>query len=210
MKILTAEFVRSAHHREQFPRDGLPEVAFVGRSNVGKSSLLNRLLRRRGLARTGSTPGRTRAVNYFQINRSFYFVDLPGYGFARASKSERQRWAELMSFYFERDDSPNRLVVQLIDGKVGPTALDREAQAYSRSLGLESLIVATKIDKVSKNRWPRSLAAARKDLGMSPSDILVPFSAVTGEGTQQLWQQIADFLAREESAPPVRIAHGAT
>ena len=146
VRIDTADFIRSASRRDQFPRDGLPEVAFVGRSNVGKSSLMNRLLRRRGLARTSGSPGRTRAVNFFLVNRRFYFVDLPGYGFARASRAERRRWAELIEEYFDHASSATassatassatassaapkdgRLLVQLVDGKVGATALARQA-----------------------------------------------------------------------------------
>ena len=202
MKVDTAEFVRSAHRREQFPRDGLPEVAFVGRSNVGKSSLMNRLLGRKGLARTGSTPGRTRAVNYFLVNRGFYFVDLPGYGFARAPRSERQRWARLMSEYFDRDGAAapvRRLLVQLVDAKVGATALDCEAWEYFLSLGQEPLVAATKIDKVPKSRRARSLAAVRERLALpEEGGRVVAFSAVTGEGSRELWRGIGEFLARGE------------
>jgi len=196
MKVATAEFLHSAHHRNQFPRDGIPEVAFVGRSNVGKSSLLNRLLNRKGLARTGSTPGRTRAVNYFLINGKLYFVDLPGYGFAKAPRVERRRWAELMDEYFGRPQAPQMLLVQLVDGKVGATRLDVEALAYFQSLGLLPLIVATKIDKVPRTRQPRALTAIRQRLGTAPGEMIVPFSAVTGEGVQQLWRGISDFLER--------------
>jgi GTP-binding protein len=204
VKVSTAEFVCSAHHRRQFSRDGLPEVAFVGRSNVGKSSLMNRLLNRKGLARTGSTPGRTRAVNYFLINGKVYFVDLPGYGFAKAPRTERQRWAALMDEYFGTPAaapaavSP-RLLVQLVDGKVGATRLDVDALDYFHSLGLEPLIVATKIDKVPRTRRPRSLSAIRQRLGCVDGETIVPFSAVTGEGIQQLWRGIADFLEQGRS-----------
>jgi len=203
VKVESAEFVLSAHERGQFPRDGLPEIAFVGRSNVGKSSLMNRLLRRKGLARTGSTPGRTRAVNYFLIDRRYYFVDLPGYGFAKASKAERQRWAELMDRYFRhvgavggeaKPEGFGTLLLHLVDGKVGATRLDREAREYFLSLGLEPLVVATKIDKVSRSRRHRSLKAIREQLELPEDAGLVPFSAVTGEGNQQLWKGILDFL----------------
>ena len=215
MKVETAEFVRSAHRRGQFPRDGLPEISFVGRSNVGKSSLMNRLLRRKGLARTGSTPGRTRAVNYFLINRRFYFVDLPGYGFAKASRLERQRWAELMNQYFRRAGTAaegRMLLVHLIDAKVGATVLDGEARDYFLSLGLEPLVAATKIDKVSRSRRARSLSAVRRRLALQESDTLVPFSAVTGEGSRELWRGISSFLAAPTSlpGPPDAAAPGAS
>ena len=199
MKASTAEFVCSAHHRRQFSRDGLPEVAFVGRSNVGKSSLLNRLLHRKNLARTGSTPGRTRAVNYFLVDGKLYFVDLPGYGFAKAPRTERQRWADLMDDYFGRPDAPPTLLVQLVDGKVGATRLDVEALDWFHSLGQQPLVVATKIDKLPRTRRPRALAAVGQRLGYA-SETIVPFSAVTGEGIQQLWRGIYDFLEARRPA----------
>ena len=203
MKIDTAEFLISANRRDQFPRDQLPEIAFVGRSNVGKSSLMNRLLRRKGLARTSSSPGRTRAVNYFLINRRFYFVDLPGYGFARASKSERQRWAELMNEYFQ-EAPPSRLLVQLVDGKVGATALDRQASEYFRSLGLEPLVVATKIDKVPRSKRARGLAGIRRSLELAEGVAPIAASAVSGDGVKQVWTEIAALLEhRPETARPV-------
>lgn len=210
MKIESAEFVLSALHQRQFLRDGLPEIAFVGRSNVGKSSLLNRLLRRKGLARTGSTPGRTRAVNYFVVNRKFYFVDLPGYGFAKASKKDRQSWAELMNQYF-RDDSEagskvsaprRRLLVQLIDGKVGATNLDVEGHGYFHQLGLWPLVVATKIDKLPRSRRAAQLKAIRQRLEIDQDEVIVPFSAVTGEGVQELWKELLLFLGNETKAQP--------
>ena len=207
MKIETAEFIRSANRRDQFPRDGLPEIAFVGRSNVGKSSLMNRLLRRRGLARTSGSPGRTRAVNYFLVNRRFYFVDLPGYGFARAPRSERQRWAELMAEYFEHQAAAGgRLLVQLVDGKVGATPLDLQASEYFRDLGLAPLTVATKIDKVPRSRRPRQLRQIRQILGLPESSELVACSAVCGDGIAQLWKGISVFLGdRQEKPQPVRM-----
>ena len=207
MKVETAEFVRSAHRREQFLRDGLPEIGFVGRSNVGKSSLMNRLLNRRGLARTGSTPGRTRAVNYFLINRRFYFVDLPGYGFAKAPRGERQRWAELMSKYFHRAGTAaglRTLLVHLVDAKVGATALDGEAREYFLGLGLEPLVAATKIDKLPKSRRARGLAAIRRRLELGEGEPIVAFSAVTGEGSRELWRGISTFLAPPASPAPGR------
>ncbi len=222
MKIDTAEFLLSANRRDQFPRDLLPEIAFVGRSNVGKSSLMNRLLRRKGLARTSRSPGRTRAVNYFLINRNFYFVDLPGYGFARAPKSERQRWAELMNDYFQdpaggapeagpgklpakrgRRQESSRLLLQLVDGKVGATALDQQAYEYFRSLGLEPLIVATKIDRVSRSKRTRHLAEIRRTLELADGAPIAA-SAVSGEGVKKLWTEIAALLEHR----PERCASG--
>jgi len=200
VKIDTAEFERSALEAGQFLRDGLPEVAFAGRSNVGKSTLLNRLLNRKALARTSRTPGRTQAVNYFLVNRRLRFVDLPGYGYAKASQSARQHWARLMDAYFRRAsgghlriDAPV-LLVQLIDGKVGATELDVEAHQYFAGVGIPTLKVATKIDKLPRGKRARSLKEIRQRLELPESVDLVPFSAVSGEGIQQLWSAITAFL----------------
>lgn len=214
MKVDTAEFERSAQSPGQFLRDGLPEIAFAGRSNVGKSSLLNRLLNRRALARTSRTPGRTQAVNYFAINRRLRFVDLPGYGFAKASKEARRSWAKLMSAYLDRGARPSGsgdggglatpvLLVQLIDGKVGATDLDVEAHRYFASLELPRLLVATKIDKVPRGRRPRNLQGIRRRLDLPEEVEIVAFSALSGEGVGPLWNGITAFLdecRREEAS----------
>lgn len=203
MRIDSAEFVRAAHGGEDFIADGRPQVAFVGRSNVGKSSLMNRLLGRKGLARTSSTPGRTRSINYFLINRRCYFVDLPGYGYAKAAKRDRQSWAELVDRYFRHAGGEDRegmlarivqhvQVVQLIDAKVGATPLDVEAHAYLTSFGSPVTVVATKIDRVGKGRRAQALAAIAGDLGSATEPISV--SAVSGEGIKDLWRVIDDHL----------------
>lgn len=197
MKIESADFLLTAARPDQFRQDGLPEVAFVGRSNVGKSSLLNFLLQRKGLARTSSTPGRTQTINYFLVNRRFYFVDLPGFGYAKASKTDRRSWAELIASYlsFEGDKTPRRLgIVQLIDGKVGATELDVQAQDYFRSLGLRTTIVATKIDKVARPKRARQLVEIRQQLTLPDDAEIFAVSAETGEGVQPLWKGITAFL----------------
>lgn len=195
MRIDSAEFVLSAQGRTQFPRDGLPEVAFVGRSNVGKSSLMNRLLRRKKLARTSSHPGRTRAVNYFLINRRFYFVDLPGYGYAKVGKDERRRWAVLMEQYLQHVASSG-LVVQLVDTKVGATDLDLQAHDYFVDQGLELMVVATKIDKVTRGKRWQAEAKIRGRLALPEGQEALMVSAVSGEGIQQLWNGITAFLSQ--------------
>ena len=198
MKIESAEFLLSANHREQFLQDDRPQIAFVGRSNVGKSSLLNKVLQRKKLARTGSTPGRTRAINYFLINRRFYFVDLPGYGFAKASKTDRASWAELMDQYFRdagEGGTQRCLLTHLVDGKVGATELDVQAREYFLGLGLEVMTVATKIDKTPRGRRPKQIKAIRQRLGMMDEEVIVPFSALSGEGGLQIWKGIQSFLA---------------
>lgn len=200
-RVQKAEYVRSAVTASDFLADGRPEVAFVGRSNVGKSSLLNTLLKRKNLARTSNTPGRTQAVNYFLIDGHTWFVDLPGYGYAKTSRSNREAWARLMDEYFD-SALPAATVVLLVDGKVGGTPLDEQAAAYLRAKGGRPLVVATKIDKVPRSRRHAQLAAVRRLLELAPEDPVVPFSAVTGEGIKELWREITARTAA--GAEPAR------
>lgn len=193
MKIETAEHVEAAHSERQIVRDGLPQVAFVGRSNVGKSSLMNRLLGRKGLARTSSTPGRTRAVHYFLVNRRFYFVDLPGYGYAKVSKSAREEFAQLVDRYFRRTPEPP-LVILIVDAKVGPTPLDVQAREYLGSLGVPLLVAATKVDRLRSGKVGAVPGTVRRALDLSPDDRIVPVSAHTGTGIKELWKEISSHL----------------
>lgn len=196
MRIDTAEFVRSAHLPEQFVRDGRPEVAFVGRSNVGKSSLLNRLLGRQGLARTSSTPGRTQAVNYFLVNDRFWFVDLPGYGYAKAAKDRRDEWAALIERYFEERGEALQVVL-LVDGKVGATELDAQAYELLAAHVPKLAVVATKIDQVPRGRRHAGLAAIRCRLGSSEELPVIPFSARSGEGVGELWRELSPHVVEK-------------
>ncbi|PYQ56926.1 MAG: hypothetical protein DMF53_24065 [Acidobacteria bacterium] len=199
MKIETAEFARSAHTSGDFLRDGRPEVAFVGRSNVGKSSVMNRLLARKGLAKTSSTPGRTRAVNYFLINRRFWFVDLPGYGYAKAGKEDRREWAALVEAYL-REALPRMRLVLLIDAKVGATPLDVRAYEYLTGLGATLTVAATKIDRVPRGKRPGALRDIRGALGLGCETPLIPVSAHSGEGMKELWGSLSPHLEASASA----------
>jgi GTP-binding protein len=201
VKVESAEFVKSAHGSDGFVRDGRPEVAFVGRSNVGKSSLMNRLLGRKGLARVSSTPGRTRSVNYFLVNRRFWFVDLPGYGYAKAGKQERREWAELADIYF-RGPGARPLVVMLVDGKVGATPLDAQAWEYLRSLGSPVLVVATKVDRIPRGRRVAMAKGVGAALELDGSVPLIPVSAHSGEGMKELWGAIARHLETSAETQP--------
>lgn len=193
MKVETADYVRSARESGDFPRDGRPEVAFAGRSNVGKSSLLNRILGRKGLARVGATPGRTRAVNYFLINGRCWFVDLPGYGWARAGKAERQEWAEVVNSYLQQA-LPRAQVMMLVDSKVGATPLDQQAFDFLSSLDARITVAATKIDKVPRGRRTAALRGIADGLGLAPGAPLIPVSAHSGEGMKELWNVIDSYL----------------
>ena len=191
MKVRDARFVVSAVRAVDLPRDGRPQIAFAGRSNVGKSSLINRLLGRKNLARTSSRPGRTRSVNFFLIDDSWYVVDLPGYGYARVSKSEREAWGRSVDRYLRSAAGLVRVVL-LVDGKVGGTPLDSEAYEYFRSLGLEPLVVATKIDRVKRGARARTLAGVVDLLGMPGGAELFPVSSRTGEGVSRLFAELLD------------------
>jgi GTP-binding protein len=192
-RVDRAEFVRSAFGRADFLRDGRPQVVFAGRSNVGKSSLLNRLLGRRALARVSSTPGRTRAVNYFLVNGRYYFVDLPGYGYAKASRDERREWARVVEEYLGQA-LPDARVVLLVDGKVGATDKDAEALRFFVERGAVVTVVATKMDRVPQGKRAAQLAAIRRTLELPADAPVIAVSAESGEGMKQLWGEVALYL----------------
>ncbi|HEY2867806.1 MAG TPA: ribosome biogenesis GTP-binding protein YihA/YsxC [Pyrinomonadaceae bacterium] len=178
MKVTSAEFVKSAFDRSHWTADGLPEIAFLGRSNVGKSSLINSLLGRRGLARTSNTPGRTQSINFFLINDAFYFVDLPGYGYAKVSKSMRQDWGKMAEDYLsERTNLV--LCIQLIDARHDPTELDRELNDWLAFHRKPNIVVATKSDKLSSNQLRKNVAEIANELQGST---LIAYSSRLGSG----------------------------
>ncbi len=191
MRVRDARFVVSAVRAADLPRDGRPQFAFAGRSNVGKSSLINRLLGRKNLARTSSRPGRTRSVNFFLVDDSWYVVDLPGYGYARVSKSEREAWGRRVERYFRSAAGPVRVVL-LVDGKVAGTPLDSEAYGYLQGLGLEPVVAVTKIDRVKRGARAGALARVRDLLGMATGAELFPVSSRTGEGVSRLYKELLD------------------
>jgi len=199
MRIHTAEFLESAGRADQFPRGGRPEVAFAGRSNVGKSSLINRLLGRRALARTSSTPGRTRTINFYAVNDAFLFVDLPGYGYAKVSRTVQENWWALVEVYVA-DRVPLRGVVHLTDARHPPTEQDRELQEFLAAMNVPCVHVLTKGDKVPRGQRAAALGAARETLGpVSPEAIF--FSAETGEGVAELWRALEAVLASAPRRP---------
>jgi GTP-binding protein len=176
------------------PEATLPEIAFAGRSNVGKSSLLNRLVHRKKLARVSNTPGRTREINFFKINDAFVFVDLPGYGYARVSKERRAEWRPLIESYLRR--SPQlRGIVQLLDVRHDPTADDRLMLDFLSELGVPTIVVLTKIDKLTATQRKKRLHELSVQLGLD-SDQVIVFSAVTGEGRDELAEAIDSLLAQ--------------
>lgn len=180
-----AEFVLSAASPQQFIRDGRKQLAFAGRSNVGKSSVINRLLNRKNLARVGSSPGKTTQINYFLIDDQLYLVDLPGYGYAKVSKSERDRWGKLMENYF-RSSGLIDLGVLIVDARHKPTKDDETMCDFFRASGCPTIVVANKLDKLKKSEIEPNLALIRETLDLDDNEILVPFSAEKGDGKEQL------------------------
>ncbi|MFQ5769853.1 MAG: ribosome biogenesis GTP-binding protein YihA/YsxC [bacterium] len=193
MKITTVEFVKSVAHVEDIVRDNLIEIAFAGRSNVGKSSLINCLLNRKKLAKTSSTPGKTRQLNYFKINNKFYFVDLPGYGFARISKKESARWRNLIESFVAQDTNLKG-VVAIIDSRIGATILDLQLLNWLKSVNLPLILVATKSDKLSKSVLKNKMTIFEKQLEPFLSRAIIPFSAVHATGKKEIWREILTLM----------------
>lgn len=182
-----AEFVRSAGARESFIRDGLPQFAFAGRSNVGKSSVINRLLGRKNLAYVGANPGKTTQVNYFLVDRRAYLVDLPGYGYAKVSRAEKERWGRLMESYFQEEAERITVGVLIVDIRHKPTADDVTMHTWFRESGCPEIVVANKLDKLKKSQVEPALALIRETLELDwEEDVLLPFSAEKGAGKEEL------------------------
>ena len=180
-----SEFVRSAVRPEQFIYDGRPQVTFAGRSNVGKSSVINRLLNRKNFARVGATPGKTNQINYFRIDDKIYFTDLPGYGYAQVSQAERDRWGRLMESYFAAEGLVT-LGVQIVDARHKPTADDVTMCDWFKQSGCPLIVVANKLDKLKKSEIAPNMALIRATLELREGDRLIPFSAEKGTGKTEL------------------------
>jgi GTP-binding protein len=193
--VIQTEFVTSAVSTSDFPREGIPEIVIAGRSNVGKSSIINRLAGKAKLARTSSTPGKTQSINFYRIDNAFYFVDLPGYGYAKASKSAVQQWKKLIEQYFEIR-STIVLVIQLVDSRMPPTNLDLRLSEWLAKLKMPRMIVATKSDKLSNNQRSESIRVLADSFGVQS---VVMSSAETGAGCKEIWKQILQATAVKES-----------
>lgn len=193
MKIGQAEYVISAVGPAQYPKDGLPEIALAGRSNVGKSSFINKMLDRRNLVRISEKPGKTQKLNYFKINGSFYFVDVPGYGYAKVSKKEKEAWGKMLEAYFSQRNELSA-VVHLVDLRHPPSKEDRQMHDYLSYFGRPIVTVATKADKVSKNRHRQQKQLIIDDLGLGTDEPLLLFSSVTGAGKDDAWRALEPFL----------------
>lgn len=187
MKQIQTEFVVSAFSERDFPRARIPEIVLAGRSNVGKSSLINRLVGMRGLARTSSTPGKTRSINFYRCGGSFFLADLPGFGYARG-KSESRQWKQLVETYF-KDRAAITLVIHLVDARMPPTALDVQFAEWLNHLKIPRLVVATKADKLSGNQRAVQMQSIREFFPDAP---VIFASAVTGAGCKEIWNRVAE------------------
>jgi GTP-binding protein len=195
MKIKTAVFLKSATHHIHYPKEDLPEIAFIGRSNVGKSSLINTLVHRKKFARTSSTPGKTRTINFYEINGEFRFVDLPGYGFAKVSKRMRKEWKEMVEMYVRKRNNIKGVIV-VLDARRKPDELDELLYEWLGEEGFIYITVVTKVDKLSRNGLSRQVVVIKMSLHI---DELITFSAVTKEGRNRLWGEIRRFLCANSS-----------
>ncbi|RKN83875.1 ribosome biogenesis GTP-binding protein YihA/YsxC [Paenibacillus ginsengarvi] len=192
MKVNQAEFVISAVGPAQYPEDGLPEIALAGRSNVGKSSLINKMIARKNLARTSSQPGKTQTLNFYKINEELYFVDLPGYGYAKVSMSQRQEWGKFIESYLLKRDRL-RMVIMLVDVRHPPTRDDAAMYDWLKHYDIPICIVATKADKVPRSRWQKHVKQVKETLLVRANDKVVLFSSETGLGKDELWGLIANL-----------------
>jgi len=192
MKITSAEFLKSVYPGDKYPPGRYTEVAFAGRSNVGKSSLINTLVNRKGLARISSTPGKTQSINFYLVNRSICLVDLPGYGYAKVPKQMRKQWSPLIEDYCRKRKNLRGVVI-IIDARIGPTPLDISLIQWLRGLALPALIVLTKADKLSKNKMAQAMRQTAAILSLDPEQICL-FSAHTGQRKKELWQGIMHLL----------------
>lgn len=191
MKIRSSEMVVSAVNRNQYPAEGIPEIALVGRSNVGKSSTINTLLNRRNFARTSQTPGKTRTINFFLINNEFYFVDLPGYGYAKIAKSEKEKWGTIMERYLQ-DREELCAIFLLVDIRHEPTNDDVMMYEWIKHFGYNCVVIATKADKISRVQYQKHMSIIRKKLQLDKDEKIIPISSLKKTGVEDVWNEIVN------------------
>ncbi|MEG0255621.1 MAG: ribosome biogenesis GTP-binding protein YihA/YsxC [Vagococcus sp.] len=193
MQVHKAEIIISAVSPEQYPKTQLPEIALAGRSNVGKSSFINALINRKSLARTSGKPGKTQTLNFYLIEEALHFVDVPGYGYAKVSKTERAKWGQMIETYItEREQL--KAVVSLVDMRHDPTTEDIQMYEFLKYYQIPVIVVATKCDKIKKNQWNKHESGIKKKLNFDPSDDFIVFSSETKEGKDKAWAAIEHYL----------------
>jgi len=193
MKIKKAELEKVAVHPDQYPNTGRPEIALAGRSNVGKSSLINTLVNIKSLARTSSSPGKTRTINFFNINDSFYLVDLPGYGYAKVSKEEKKKWGKMIEDYLNGREEL-KLIALLVDSRHAPTEDDKLMLNFIRHSGKKLVVIATKIDKLSRSELIKNINMLKRELQLTDQDYFIPFSSLKKIGKEELWKVFEENL----------------
>lgn len=189
MKIRNAEITMSAINKSQYPDEGIPEIALVGRSNVGKSSTVNTLLNRRNFARTSQTPGKTRTINFYLINQEFFFVDLPGYGYAKVAKSEKEKWGTIMERYLQERDELCSILL-LVDIRHEPTNDDVMMYQWIKHFGYNCVVIATKADKISRGQYQKHMSIIRKKLQLEKDEKILPISSLKKTGVEEIWAEI--------------------
>lgn len=192
MNVTKAEMIITAGLASQFPVHDMPEIAFAGKSNVGKSSLLNAMLNRKSLARTSSQPGKTQTINFYSVQDTFMFVDLPGYGYAKVSKADRERWGKLIEGYLEKREQLKKIIL-LIDIRHEVGNNDKMMYDWIKHYHNEVIIVATKMDKIKRSQVQKHLSMIRKGLNLMPEDKLIGFSSETKQGKEELWKVIEEM-----------------
>ncbi|NLK64444.1 MAG: YihA family ribosome biogenesis GTP-binding protein [Tissierellia bacterium] len=197
MIIRKAEFLISAVKKEQYPNLGLPEIAFAGKSNVGKSSLINALLNRRNLARTSSQPGKTQTLNFYNINDEFNFVDLPGYGYAKVSKTEQLKWAGMIDSYLHSRQELKEVIL-LIDIRHEPGKNDLQMYEWIKSFGFTGYVIATKADKLSRSQQIKSIGIIKKNMQIKDAGLIYPFSSTSKQGVEEVWKLFESLINLQE------------
>ncbi|AHN22749.1 MULTISPECIES: ribosome biogenesis GTP-binding protein YihA/YsxC [Lysinibacillus] len=193
MKVHNVEMVISAVRPDQYPEDGLPEFALAGRSNVGKSSFINRMIGRKALARISSKPGKTQTLNFYKIEEQLFFVDVPGYGYAKVSKTEREAWGKMIERYITGREEL-KAVVQIVDLRHPPTADDCMMYDFLKHYSIPCIVIATKADKIPKGKWDKHKKVVKETLDMDKNDPLIVFSSEKGIGFEEAWQTIENKM----------------
>ncbi|MBD3306405.1 YihA family ribosome biogenesis GTP-binding protein [candidate division KSB3 bacterium] len=198
-KLTSVRFVTSAVTPDQYPNQTLPEIAFIGRSNVGKSSLLNTLVKKKNLAHISNTPGRTQLINFFNINEQLCFVDLPGYGYAKVPEHIKKQWQPMIETYLTQRENL-RSVILIVDARHTPTRHDRMMRQWLQAYQIPMILIATKIDKIPKTRQTQQIKTVRETLQIQPDEQVLPFSALKRQGVKPLWRAIFQAIAVSDEA----------
>ncbi len=193
MEVNNASLAAVGVKLEQYPKDGKPEIAFAGKSNVGKSSLINGLLNRKSLARTSSSPGKTRTINFYDVENTLYFVDLPGYGYAKAPKTEIQKWGKMIEDYLYHRETLKSIVL-LIDIRHEPGANDKMMYEWLKHYDYDIIVIATKADKIKRSQLQKHVSIIRKALNMSADEKIIPFSSMTKQGKEEIWSVFDNII----------------